>query len=591
MNALIRPCILVISIFILPTIARAQEMSGSSYNIENSLTCLAGPGASSSTYELENIMGVNGIWAMSGSIYGLNPGFYNLNSLPVATIANYNDSRPTDDETPTLQWLYSDVDNDTQKRYQLQVGHEGFESPVVDTGMVSSSATSFTTSILPGTEERTLYKWRIRVDDGFGWSGWTLADSGFILAKGEFFITGLAALTAPGGAEIGPSSWQSDNDPYFYWESPASGLEVLGYSYALDVLPDDEIDANNIYYYFDPDSIDDGTHTFYVKAKRSSGLWGEPASFSLWVDTTAPTMSSLTPTLGGVISTDTPQVKASLSDVASGINPDTIEMRINQALVDLEYNPESGRVFYTPSIPFSDGEIIVSLEATDSVGNYSSPLTWSFVVDTAGPTGSMLINNGDEMTNINIVTLNISAGDDLTDVAEIMLSNDGVFDTESWEPYTSLRKNWALPVINGMRKVYAKVRDEAGNISDAFFDEINLLIVAPETYILSGPSGISQVQDAQFTFRASLDGCQFSYKFDDADWSEWVTSVSAEQLSLAEGNHYFMVRAAKDLNQDGLLQLDEVDPTAALRVWTISLTGALKPPSEPEKPIIHWEEE
>ena len=52
-----------------------------------------------------------------------------------------------------------------------------------------------------------------------------------------------------------------------------------------------------------------------------------------------------------------------------------------------------------------------------------------------------------------------------------------------------------------------------------------------------------------------------------------------------------MVKAAKDLNQDGILQLDEVDPTPAFRVWTVSLTGLLKPPAEPEKPIKIWEEE
>ncbi len=473
--------------------ALAEQMSGSGYNIGNSIICLGGPGTSSSTYDLKNIIGAN-IVVMNGATY-------KIYDSPV--------------------WIFEEI----------------------------------------------------------------------ILTEAEFLITGLGALTAPGGEEIDPSIWQRDNDPYFYWEPVASELEILGYSYALDALPDDEIDVSNPYCYFERDSIDDGTYTFYVKAQRSSGFWGEPVAFSIWVDTIGPTVNSLAPALGGVISTDNPQVQASVSDVASGINPWTIEMRINRALVDAEYNPETRRVTYIPSIPFSDGEIIISLVATDIVGNYGSPLTWSFVVDTRGPSGSILINNGDEMTTINIVTLNISAGDETTDVAQMILSNDGVFDTESWQPYTSLRRNWILPAINGMRKVYAKVKDEAGNISDVFFDEINLMIIAPQTYILSGPSGITQVQDAQFTFRASLDGCQFSYKFDNQDWSEWTTSVSAESLSLAEGNHYFMVRAAKDLNQDGLLQLDEVDSTPALRVWTISFTGALKPPIEPEKPIRHWEKE
>ena len=578
-------------ILLLPLAAEAENMSGTSYQAKDTVFGIGGFVGGSDTYGLQDIVGVNGLTAMQGSLYGIDPSVYSLNSLPVATVANYNDNRPTDDSTPTLRWIYSDAEEDTQKRYQLQVARENFSSPVVDTGMVTSAGLSYTTSILPRTEERTAYQWRVRVDDGFGWSGWDQASSGFILTTGGFEISGLGALTYSGGAEIEESSWQKDNDPYFYWEAPAGGLEILGYSYVLDAAPDDEIDGRTTYYSLPQDDMTDGVHTFYVKAKRSSGLWGEAASFDIWVDTTSPTASNPAPTLGGVISTNAPELRAALSDSASGVNPEAIEMRVNQALVSPEYNPGSGTITYTPSVPFTDGEITVSLKAADEVGNLGSALVWSFIIDTQGPSGSILINNGDEMTTTNIVTLNLSAEDSISNIVEMMLSNDGVFDTETWEPHISLRKNWVLPAINGARKVYAKVKDEAGNISDAFFDAINLMIIAPQTYILSGPSGITEAQSAQFYFRASLSDCKFSYKFDDEDWSDWSSSMSVNKGGLSEGNHYFMVRAAKDLNKDNLLQLDEVDPTPALRVWTVSFTGALKPPSEPDRPIKHWEEE
>lgn len=583
-----RRVIFLFLIFIFPIVADAEDPSGSTYQAKQGIFCLGGPGTGSDTYSLDNIIGVNA-GSMSGSLYGLSFGLQSLNSLPLATIDNYNDGRPVDDATPTLQWVYSDADNDTQKTYQLQVAHESFATPVVDSGITVSTDTSFTTPILPRTEERTVYTWRVRVNDGFGWSGWAQADNGFVLAAGGFTITGLGALSAPGGAEITQSLWQQDNDPYFYWEPPSGGLVILGYSYSLDSLPDEQLDTQDEYCYFSQDSVGDGVHTFYVIAQRSSGLWSEPASFEIWVDTTAPTLNSLVPSLGTVLSTDLPQVRVAISDVASGVNPEDIEMRINQALVTPEYI--SGIASYTPTVPLSDGEITVSLGAADLVGNYSLPLTWSFIIDTEGPGGSILINNDDEMTTTNVVTLNLSAEDEITDVVQMILSNDGVFDTEAWEPYISLRKNWVLPAISGTRKVYARVRDRAGNISETFFDEINLVIIAPDTYILSGPSGVTQSQSAQFTFRGSLDGCQFSYKFDNEDWSDWSGSASISRTDLPEGNHYFMVRAAKDLNKDSVFQLDEVDPTAALRVWTVSFTGALKPPLQPEKPILHWEEE
>ena len=113
--------ILLPLICIFPAAVMAQGMSGSDYEVRDGIPCLAGPGASSSSYELDNIVGVDGTGTMSGSLYGVNAGFYNLNSLPVASIANYNDGAFAADETPTLRWTYSDADNDTQKRYQLQL--------------------------------------------------------------------------------------------------------------------------------------------------------------------------------------------------------------------------------------------------------------------------------------------------------------------------------------------------------------------------------------------------------------------------------------------------------------------------------------
>jgi len=576
---------------ILPAAVTAEEMSGGDYKLKGGIFSIAGFIGGTSTYNLQDIVGVNGLGAMAGSNYALNSGFYNLNSLPQAVVGNYNDSRPTEDETPTLEWLYSDADGDIQKRYQLQVARGDFSSVVVDTGMVSSAVISYTTPILPRTGEREKYQWRVRVDDGFSWSGWATASSGFSISEGGFLISGLGALTTPGGAVIENSCWQRDNDPYFYWEAPPMGIEVLGYSYALDGLPDDEIDSWDTHYYFPQHAIGDGTHTFYVKAQRSSGVWGEAAPFNIWVDTTAPTVNQLAPGLGGVISNDQPEVRAVVSDTASGVAPETIELRINQALVEPAYDAQSGAIAYIPSIPFSDGEITISLKAYDVVGNYSLPLSWSFVVDTQGPSGSIRINNGDETTTSNTVTLDISAQDATTNIAQMIFSNDGVFDTETWEAYTSLRRNWILPAVNGMRKVYARVKDEAGNISEAFFDNINLLITAPQTYILSGPSGITPSQSAQFSFRGSLNDCQFSCKFDNQDWSDWSGDTTLSGTDFPEGNHYFTVRSAKDLNRDGLLQLDEVDSTPALRVWTVSFSSALKPPAKPEKPVKHWEEE
>ncbi|MFH1244874.1 MAG: hypothetical protein V1662_00125 [Candidatus Omnitrophota bacterium] len=575
----------------LPVTTFAENMAGGSYRVnQGAFNFGAIMGMTSNNYNMNGIL-IPFAGLMSSSLYGIYAGAQGLNAIPQVTIDNYNDSKPVDDDTPTLQWIYTDKDNDSQKKYQLQVTRTDFSSPIIDTGVVSSNVNSYTTSVLPYTEEETGFKWRIRAHDGFDWSGWSQANNGFILSKAAVVISSLAALTAPGGSVIEASVWQEDNDPYFYWNEPPAGIELSGYSYYLDTLPDDTIDTPNTHYLFEDDSITDGTHTFYVQAQQTSGVWTEEVSFSLWVDATPPSAGSLFPPAGSVLSNDVPQIGALLADSASGIDPDTIELKVNQALAEVVYDTDSGEVSFVPSIPLSEGGNVVSLSARDKVGNPSVPVTWSFTVDTQPPQGTIVINNNDVMTNTYIVTLNLSARDDTSSVVDMMLSNDGIFDTEVWEPYVSLRKNWALLPVTGVRSVHALFRDQAGNVSEAVTDQINLVIVAPQTYIFSGPSGIIQSQDAEFTFGASLSGCQFSYKFDNEDWSDWFSAAFAAKTALPEGNHYFIVRAACDLNKDGQLQLDEVDPTPALRVWTISVSGALKPMGKPEKPIKYWREE
>jgi len=70
-------------------------------------------------------------------------------------------------------------------------------------------------------------------------------------------------------------------------------------------------------------------------------------------------------------------------------------------------------------------------------------------------------------------------------------------------------------------------------------------------------------------------GCQFSYAFDDGDWSEWSDTATASLTGLAFGNHYFRVKAAKDLNGLEGIQPDEEDPSPAERTWIVGVEPSM----------------
>ena len=100
--------------------------------------------------------------------------------------------------------------------------------------------------------------------------------------------------------------------------------------------------------------------------------------------------------------------------------------------------------------------------------------------DTTPPTStSISVNAGAVATNTTAVTLTLGA----TGASKMMISNDSTFTGELWENYLT-SKNWTLISGNGVKTVYAKFKDTAGNVSTAVSDTITLgsvVIPAPAT--------------------------------------------------------------------------------------------------------------
>lgn len=548
--------------------------SSASYNSASSIGGpLAGVPASGTTYK----------------VYG--GGLTTMNSLPDVEIASYNDGSLVLDDTPTLKWSYEDKDNDPQSQYQIQISKDNFVTLTVDSGLVASSSTSFTAPILPTDEAGINYRWRVRASDGFDYSGWKVATNGFRLTTGKMEVPVIWARVSASGEDISSKLWQNCGSPYMYWEYPVTGIDIIGYSYAWGDMPDDEIDTAKFSYQTPDDLLSDGVRVFNLKGRNTAGKWSDVASFEIWIDRSAPRVGTYSPANGTIIPTDVPTVYIDVSDDFSGINSDGIIMKVNKSTVAASYDGASRRAVYIPSIPLGEGDNVISLEVSDIVGNKTSPLIWSFIVDTRPPVGSIIINNEDAVTNSIYVDLSFSASDSTSNLKNMIVSNDGVFDTESWENFSIRKENWQLPAISGTRKVYVKFKDGAGNESEIFNDTIELIIIAPDTIITSGPSMLTTSKEALFTFKATVEGCVFRWKFDNEEWSDWSPKMSVTAGDLSEGNHYFKVQSAKDVNNNSNIDADEMDPVAEERTWTVGKKDAVKPEIPKKKPFRFWKEE
>jgi hypothetical protein len=409
---------------------------------------------------------------------------------------------------------------------------------------------------------------KYRIIPGFlGASG----SSKTVIPPSDLDLTTLRAKTAPGGADIPPQTWQLDKDPLFIWEPPPTGVPLAGYSFSMDGAPDDTVDTTGTSFDVATSamtSLADGKHTFTVKAINAVGVAGKPVSMDLWVDTTAPQIAAYAPS-PGTLTNVAPAISATLSDASSGVSPTGVTLTVNGGAAAVTYDAATGTLTATGGA-WKEGANSLELRIADLVGNEQAPLVWSITLDTMPPTGTLVINGGAVMTTSVYVTLGLEAEDETSGVDHLLLSNDqGTGFVQ--EPYAALRPLWKLTPIRGIQKVYVKFVDKAGNASTAAFDAIDLALLSPDTFILAGPAGTTPLQETTFSFMCPEGGCMFSYAFDTEEWSDWSAEDSVTAAGLSFGNHYFRVKAAKDLNGVAGIQPDEEDPSPAERTWIIGV--------------------
>ncbi|MFC1808619.1 hypothetical protein ACFL3D_00665 [Candidatus Omnitrophota bacterium] len=409
----------------------------------------------------------------------------------------------------------------------------------------------------------------------------------------QYDIIGLEAFRYEGGAEIEEATWINDPDPYFSWAYRKPDLPIDGFSYDFDILPDKFVDTVEPEYQTPDFYLSEGIHGFYVWAKNTAGSFGAVGAFEIWVDLRAPTITEILPADGGMSKLGQPTIQATVLDNLSGIDLASVDMKITTETETYQvlpnYDPNTGICSYEPIESLSDGLVTVFLSAKDIAGNESIPLFWTFTIDTQSPSGSIMINGGASSTESNKVMLTLSAEELETEIDAMMISNDGVFDDEIWEPFVPVKSNWFLDTVAGVKTVYVKFKDIAGNQSDVFNDSIVLTISSPNTYIVSAPPTITQTDIAKFVFMATEVGSSFYYRLDSAEWTGPITGNEIEYSGLAVGNHYFQVKAGLDMDSSGLIDADEIDITPAVVSWSI---GNLSPATlYSERPVKYYRRE
>ncbi len=134
---------------------------------------------------------------------------------------------------------------------------------------------------------------------------------------------------------------------------------------------------------------EEGRYVFTVTAEDEAGnTLNEVISHGL--DTTLPTVSIVRPANGSRVGPTGLVVEATVVDVLSGIDPDSIELRINGTLRQHTFNPTTGSVSFAYTA--ADGDHSVTLSVRDNAGNQAAAGTWQFTVDSNAPVTTLVID-------------------------------------------------------------------------------------------------------------------------------------------------------------------------------------------------------
>jgi hypothetical protein len=254
-------------------------------------------------------------------------------------------------------------------------------------------------------------------------------------------------------------------------------------------------------------ALSSGTHTFYIHAQDSTGMWGPFASAVLNLDKAGPAVTNQKLTPGRTNGTVAVNLQATASDVASGnANVTAAEYFIDPAGTPA---PGSGTAIpvATPAAVVSlnatiaaatvnglaDGNHTVAVRAQDALGNWGAFGTVPLVVDKTAPTissssttpnptnGTFGVQGGtgggfyqridaavSDPTaggiNSNIVAAEYSIDTPGTPGAgQAMLATDGVYNGTTESVYQLLDLPGIIALTQGQHTIYVRGKDAAGN--------------------------------------------------------------------------------------------------------------------------------
>jgi hypothetical protein len=227
-------------------------------------------------------------------------------------------------------------------------------------------------------------------------------------------------------------------------------------------------------------------------------------------DMAIPTSDATAPTgtvsiAAGVAFTKTTSIVASLSASDAGSGMSLVRLS-NSAAVSGGLLTTGTTFNYQTTIAWdlgagADGLRTLYAQFRDASGNWSTPVSDTITLDTAAPTGTVLINGGDATATSSSVALNLTASDGAgSGVASVLASNTTDFSSATPQPFAATVP-WTLTAGDGTKTVYVKFVDALGNTSGAPVTDTIVVDALPTgSVVINGGASLTNSPSVNLTF-------------------------------------------------------------------------------------------
>lgn len=257
--------------------------------------------------------------------------------------------------------------------------------------------------------------------------------------------------------------------------------------------------------------LGDGSYSIYVKAQdRAGNISCTSALSNHIIDTTVPTGTSVS------ITNTNPTKSNNLNLQLAATDATAMEVQIalnNFASATCSGSWESFEASKIKAIPeiLKNGTVNVDVRFRDAVMNTSSCIRVQIVHDNIPPADptSLVINEGAAVTNSSLVTVKVTASDN---PYELALSQNSTFCSDD-----SFLANWvsfgggptrslshSLTSLNANNTIYARTRDQAGNLSGCVSSSIIHSNTAPINPGISIESGAERTNKTQASLTLTM---------------------------------------------------------------------------------------